>query len=129
KCTCSGFIGMVPRTILPDVTEPNLFQTELGRRVRELRAAASMSQEELGAAASITAKYVSQLENGRVNPSIAVLRAIAEDAFGTTLSMFFNFTVAKGELDALRAEVETILSTASPSRRKRALGALKAFCS
>lgn len=96
--------------------------------MRELRTAASLSQEALASAAEITPKYLSQLENGHVNPSVRVLRAIAEEGLKVPLATFFNFTIGKQEGDAVRAELEGILSAASVRDRRRVLAAIRAFC-
>lgn len=87
-----------------------------------------MNQEDLASAAEITAKYLSQLENGHVNPSVGVLRAIAEDGFKVPLSTFLNFRVGKGEGDAVREELEGLLGSVSSEDRRKVLAAIRAFC-
>lgn len=48
-----------------------------------------LTQEELARSAKVTAKFVSQLENGHVNVSIGVLQRVVEDGLGLSLSAFF----------------------------------------
>lgn len=55
-----------------------LAHTRLGLRVRRLREAMGLSQEDLAERTGLHAKYVSRVENGAANPSLAVLVAIAE---------------------------------------------------
>jgi len=62
---------------------------ELGHRIRYFRTRRGLTQEALARAASLTPKFVSQIENGRVNPSIGVLERVVHDGFRTTLGVFF----------------------------------------
>lgn len=48
-----------------------------------------LTQEELARSAKVSAKFVSQLENGHVNVSIGVLQRVVEDGLGLSLSTFF----------------------------------------
>lgn len=104
------------------------YQIALGKRVRELRASKSLSQEELADASKITAKYLSQLENGHVNPSVGVLRALAEEGLKVSLSEFFNFSLSAGDADEVKNEVVRLLSGVPQRDREKALAALRAFC-
>lgn len=56
-----------------------------GALVRQRRKLAGISQEELGFRADLDRTYVSGLERGRRNPSLAIVARIAV-ALGTTLS-------------------------------------------
>ncbi|MEN5115493.1 helix-turn-helix transcriptional regulator [Brevundimonas diminuta] len=49
----------------------------LGKRVRELRIAADLSQEELAFRANMKRSYVSDLERGTRNPSVRALGRLA----------------------------------------------------
>ncbi|HAL05855.1 MAG TPA: transcriptional regulator [Brevundimonas sp.] len=49
----------------------------LGKRVRELRIAAGLSQEELAFRADMKRSYVSDLERGTRNPSVRALERLA----------------------------------------------------
>ncbi|MFD3005429.1 helix-turn-helix domain-containing protein [Thermus tengchongensis] len=51
--------------------------TELGKKVRELRERAGLSQHELAKRAGLTQGMIWQIEEGRKRPSIASLMAIA----------------------------------------------------
>lgn len=52
-------------------------QTRLGRHIRKLREANGMSQEKLAEKAHLHPKYVSRVENGKANPTLAVLVTLA----------------------------------------------------
>jgi transcriptional regulator with XRE-family HTH domain len=76
---------------------------ELGRRIRYFRTRLAMTQEALARSANLTPKFVSQIENGRVNPSIGVLDRLVRDGFRTTLGVFFMW-------DPERVDISTMLS-------------------
>lgn len=58
---------------------------QFGRLLKERRAAQGLTQEELAARAGMSVPYLSDLERGRWNPSLAVLVDLAR-AFGIQLS-------------------------------------------
>lgn len=64
---------------------------DVARRVHHFRAEKRMTQEALALASSLTPKFVSQIENGHVNPSIAVLARLVEDGLGLTFAAFFSW--------------------------------------
>jgi transcriptional regulator with XRE-family HTH domain len=63
--------------------------TGVGERVRELRSGAGLSVRELASRAGVSAGYISQIENGYANASIAVIRGIAA-VFGLTWLELFD---------------------------------------
>ena len=52
-------------------------QEQLGMRIRYLRRKLHLSQEDLAFYAKINKNYLSDLENGRRNPSLEILEKIA----------------------------------------------------
>ena len=56
----------------------------LGRAVRELRVVRFISQEELGARASLHRNYVGAIERGTINPT---LRTLVQVAHGLTVPL------------------------------------------
>lgn len=62
---------------------------KLAAEVKELRAEMGLSQEALALSAGVDRTYVSQLERGIANPSLAILCRIA-DAMGTELTVSFK---------------------------------------
>lgn len=65
-------------------------QSQLGMRIVYLRKQAGLSQEDLALQANINKNYLSDLENGRRNPTLIVLEKIA-NALGIDVS-----TLTKG---------------------------------
>jgi transcriptional regulator with XRE-family HTH domain len=59
----------------------------LGRVLRRHREAARLTQEEVGARARVTKRYLSDLENGARNPTYLVLRRLLR-AMGVAWSDF-----------------------------------------
>jgi transcriptional regulator with XRE-family HTH domain len=65
-----------------------LFQT-FGEQVRRMRLARRLTQDALAERAELTPKYVSEIENGHVNPSLKVIHAIAVDGLGVSVAELF----------------------------------------
>lgn len=65
-------------------------QKQFGERVRKLRLARSLSQEELAFKSGMHRTYLGDIERGGRNPSLKNIAAIAE-ALGVTLSQLFLF--------------------------------------
>ena len=64
-------------------------QKQLGMRIRYLRIAKKLSQEQLSFEAEINKNYLSDLERGTRNPTIEVLTKIA-NALEVSLSELFQ---------------------------------------
>ena len=64
-------------------------QEQLGMRIRFLRQQLRWSQEDLALSANVNKNYISDLENGRRNPSLDILERIAV-AFNITLAELFK---------------------------------------
>ncbi len=62
---------------------------DIGSKLKQLRIAKSLTQEELADRCELTKGYISQLERDLTSPSIATLVDILE-CLGTDLSKFFN---------------------------------------
>jgi len=67
-----------------------IIENRFGHRVRELREARGLSQEELAFRARVHRTYLGGIERGERNPSLKNIAAIAE-ALGVTLSELFLF--------------------------------------
>ncbi|MCH8824789.1 MAG: helix-turn-helix transcriptional regulator [Planctomycetes bacterium] len=63
----------------------------LGRAVRKLRKDLDISQEELGARASLDRTYISDIERGKRNPSLDIIAGIAK-SLKVELSQLFRMT-------------------------------------
>ncbi len=95
-----------------------------GRRLRELRTASDISQEELGRRAGLSPKYLSRMENGHVNPSLDVVHRVAA-GLGVAVTALFDQEKPTRSDEA--AAVVALLAAQPPATRKRALKLLKLF--
>lgn len=98
----------------------------IGARLRRLRNNAKLTQEDLARAARLTAKFVSQIENGHVNPSIGVITRLVEDGLSMPLAAFFANDV-DGEVHDDLDRLATLLSGQPAHVRQRALAVVKAL--
>jgi transcriptional regulator with XRE-family HTH domain len=64
-------------------------ELELGRRLRRLRESRDLSMKSLAARAGVSESFVSQVERGMANPSVASLRRLAE-ALETSVGSLFE---------------------------------------
>lgn len=62
---------------------------QLGMRIKYLRTQRKWSQEDLSLESNVNKNYISDLENGRRNPSLDILERIA-DALSITLEELFR---------------------------------------
>ncbi|EDN01616.1 MAG: helix-turn-helix transcriptional regulator [Pseudoflavonifractor capillosus] len=68
----------------------------LENRLKELRAAKGLNQQELGALVGASRQTISLIERGDYNPSITLALRIAK-VFGTTVEQVFYLTEEDGE--------------------------------
>jgi transcriptional regulator with XRE-family HTH domain len=61
----------------------------VGRRIRELRVEAHLTQAQVSQRAGLAVPYLSRLENGRLSPSIRTLKKLS-DALALPLTSFFD---------------------------------------
>ena len=57
----------------------NYFLESLGSKIKILRKSRGVSQEDLAKQSEITRTYLTQIENGKVNPSIGKIKKISEN--------------------------------------------------
>ena len=69
-------------------------EKRFGKRVRELRLAKGLSQEELAYRADVHRTYLGGIERGERNPALKNISAIAE-ALGVSLSELFTSKESK----------------------------------
>lgn len=62
---------------------------DIGKKIKDLRIAKALTQEELADRAELTKGFISQLENNLTSPSIATLMDILQ-CLGTDLKNFFD---------------------------------------
>ena len=93
--------------------------------MKELREAAKLTQDDLGQKAKLSAKFLSQVENGQANPSIGVVARLSS-ALNMPLSGFFAREAPGALFDDLAA-ITALVSSQPPLIRKRALRVLQAL--
>jgi XRE family aerobic/anaerobic benzoate catabolism transcriptional regulator len=116
-----------------DAPSDAAFLAAIGSEVRKNRAKRGMTRRQLAQASQTSERYLAQIESGVGNPSVSVLRAIAQAldlpcaallpeagartaALGAILDLLAQ--VPEGELPALAKEIET--HVALPGRADRA---------
>src|SRR5580698_8335471 len=124
----------------PDTAAPSGAQGEaaflaaIGSEVRRNRAKRGMTRRQLAQASETSERYLAQIESGSGNPSVSVLRAIAQAldlpcaallpeagartaALGEILDLIAR--VPEGELPALTKEIETRIGRSGDADRGR----------
>ena len=76
-----------------------MIEKRLGERVRKLRLARNLSQEQLAFKARMHRTYLGGIERGERNPSLKNITAIAK-ALDTTLSQLFLFDDPKSGVNS-----------------------------
>jgi XRE family aerobic/anaerobic benzoate catabolism transcriptional regulator len=111
-----------------------VFLAAIGREVRRNRAKRGMTRRQLAQASETSERYLAQIESGAGNPSVSVLRAIAQAldlpcaallpgagtrnaAFGAILDLMAQ--VPERELPALAKEIERRVSAPEHANRAR----------
>ncbi len=69
-------------------TATSAFLKRLGERIAKLRSDAGLTQQQLATGAGVTTKFASEVERGKTNVSILVLRGMAS-AMNVSLSQLF----------------------------------------
>jgi transcriptional regulator with XRE-family HTH domain len=80
----------------------------LGRRIRYLRNLQEMTQEQLGAKADLSYKYLGSIERGEKNPSIDNLEKIAQ-ALKVELHELFLFEHETDDRKELKKKIDEML--------------------
>ena len=79
---------MPPRKPQPVDSKVQDIRVRLGQRIRELRLAKGMNQDEFAAAAGIHRTHPGKLENALIDPQLSTLVKVA-DALEITVEMLF----------------------------------------
>lgn len=101
-------------------------QKLVGRRIRSLRHARGLTQQELGERADLSYKYLGAVERGEENPSLLVLERIAA-GLGVELLDIFNFAHEETSPRALRTTLNRLLAGADAAQMQLACKFLKAL--
>lgn len=100
-----------------------------GQRIRELRKAKKLSQQELGRKARLHYTYIGGVERGEINISFDNIVRIA-DALGIELEELFTFPETRQpttEIERLRAEMMELLEDKCHNKLRLSLRVLKAI--
>jgi transcriptional regulator with XRE-family HTH domain len=89
-----------------------------------LRAAIGVTQEEVVRRSRVSAKFLSQIENGRSVPSVDVFARIVEFGLATPLAQFFS---ADSDDDRDLAAMRSLLARQNVATRRRALRIIRAL--
>ena len=101
--------------------------TELfGRRLRSLREARSLTQQQLGEAAEVSYKYVGAIERGEENPSLRVLVSLAS-ALDVELRDLFEFKHEETRPATLKKQLNRLLKEADVASLQQAVKLLRAL--
>jgi transcriptional regulator with XRE-family HTH domain len=73
----------------------------VARNVRRLRVALGLSQEDLAGEAELDRTYVSRIERGTDNPTVAVLEKLAKALAADIAELFDAASVARGPVKPL----------------------------
>jgi transcriptional regulator with XRE-family HTH domain len=98
---------------------------DLARRVRRSRDAAGLTQEAVARRAHLTAKFISEIENGHVNPSIEVVARLVEQGLELPLSAFFAVDIGDTRSDIER--IVALLGGQPAATRRRVLRVVQAL--
>jgi len=118
----------------PPLLEP------LGARLRALREARGLTQEQVGERAGFSGKYVSEVERGLRNLPLSLLRAITQGLGASLEQVFAGLEVASTEavheappsyeaapLPRNVAELSRALAALPPARRRRVVAVMRSM--
>jgi len=102
--------------------QPKLF----GKRVRTIRRAANITQEDAAERAKIHPKYLGEIERGEKRPSFEAILALAK-ALGTSPAAFFQFDKEESNEKVLRKKIDALISGATADELQRVYRVLRAM--
>lgn len=91
------------------------YVVEIGKRVKQQRLAQRLTQAQLAERASITAQYLSHIENGNQQMSIAVFSRICDALNISADKILYNRSPES--LRCLSEEIELLLADCTPTER------------
>ena len=105
--------------------EKNQFDFEnLGKRVKELRIANNLTQNQVAEALHVTPGYISNVENDRTAMSLRVLSYYAK-LTGITLDSLVGMVEPEYETTALDHEILAVLSDLTNDQKRKLLETVK----
>ena len=97
-----------------------------GRRVRAVRKASRITQEEAAEAAHLNSKYLGEIERGEKRPSFDAILALAK-ALEVSPTAFFQFDHGETDEKTIRRKIEVLLQKCSSEQINAAHRILKAL--
>ena len=97
-----------------------------GKRVRSIRKAAKITQEDAAERAHLNPKYLGEIERGEKRPSFDAILALAK-ALDTSPAAFFQFDKEESDEKVLRKKVESLISKSKSLQLQQAYRILKAL--
>ena len=86
-----------------------------GRRVRVVRKAAKLTQEQVAEKAGVTANFLGYIERGEKQPSLKMIFALAK-ALSVSVETLFRFERAERDEVALRKKICSLVERANLDR-------------
>ena len=102
--------------------QPKLF----GKRVRTIRRAAGITQEDAAERAQMHPKYLGEIERGEKRPSFEAILALAK-ALDTSPAAFFQFEKEESSEKVLRKKIDALIGAASANELQRVYRVLRAM--
>jgi transcriptional regulator with XRE-family HTH domain len=96
----------------------------LGRRIRSLRTAKGLTQQELGHQADVDYKFIGEIERGNMNPSFKVLVKIAK-TLDMDLPEILRFEQEVSDQKELETRIRQIISSLSVEKLQNVLMLLR----
>ena len=96
----------------------------LGRRIRTLRTAKGLTQQELGYRADVDYKFIGEIERGNMNPSFKVLVKIAT-TLDVELPEILRFEQEISDQKELESRISKIVKTLSVEKLQNVLMLLR----
>jgi transcriptional regulator with XRE-family HTH domain len=101
-------------------------RNNVGHRLSVCRQRLRLTQETIARRAHVTAKYLSEIENGHASPTIGVLERVVELGLGMSLSAFFSAEDPGDTRDDL-AKLRALLGSQPQAVRRQALRVIRAL--
>jgi transcriptional regulator with XRE-family HTH domain len=89
-----------------------------GRRLKSIREAAELTQEQVAERTHGDAKYLSALENGRSNPTLDTIMGLAK-ALNVPVSDFVLLDGEDSDAKSLRRKIESALDACNEEKLRR----------
>jgi transcriptional regulator with XRE-family HTH domain len=98
---------------------------QFGRRLRLVRKAAKVTQEQAAERAQLNPKYLGQIERGEKRPSFEAIMALAK-ALKVEPEVLFQLDSGEADEKALRKNIETLLRQCGQQDLRRVYKVIKA---